>query len=246
MEKKTMSTADGTAAGSLTISESIYRKKVGVKILNKVREAGAVGVPATYTSLGWVEKVKVKIPSLEAKYMCFVPEHTIGAADEKLTSSKLLEISAHYRHGDMARRLSDGSVKPAVMRHFFVKPEDCGQEIIANVELQKKVNLINNEETLIINIHKSSEEVATRELRLGAPSFPGKEKEEVSIPGSNLVVAFRKVKQLTPKVQPLTPRIEPLTPKVEKLTPAQTKVSPADGLKKIILPNGKKKFVLQK
>ena len=229
MEKNMMSTADGTAASSLTISESIFRKKVGVSILNKVREAGAVGVPATYTSIGWDEKVKVRVPGVEAKYMCFVPEHTIGAANEKLTASKLLKIPAHYRHGDMTRRLSDGSVKPAVMRHFFVTADDCGKEMIATIEFQKKVNLISNEEMLIINIHKSSEEVGTRELRLGAPTCPGKEKEEIPIPGSQLVVAVRKVeKKLSEKTE-------------NNLTPAKV-----GAIKKIVLPSGKKKFVLQK
>lgn len=223
------------------IRESIFNKKVGVKILTASKEAGVVGSPSTYTSLGWVEGVTVRIPSLEAKYMVFCPKHKIGVPDEKLSQANIAEIPEHYRHGDIMRRLSDGSTKPSVVRHFFVPGEMCGKTITAAIEIQKKVNLINKEETLIINIHRS-EKTPTRELRLGVCRIPGKEKEEISIPGSSLVVAVRKIEPVTSNSNPEKKSGVEISVACEKTIEAPVKT----GVKKIVLRNGQKKFVLQR
>lgn len=223
----------------LEIRESIFNKKVGVKILSASKEAGVVGSPSTYTSLGWVDGVTVRVPSLEAKYMVFCPKHKIGVPDEKLSQANIAEIPEHYRHGDIMRRLPDGSTKPSVVRHFFVPEEMCGRTITAAIEIQKKVNLINKEETLIINIHHS-EKTPTRGLRLGVYRIPGKEKEEIPIPGSDLVVAVRKID---------SNNSAPEKKSGGEISIAREKTiedSAKTGVKKIVLASGKKKFVLQR
>lgn len=252
-KKTKMSATDqkAVASGKNTLSQKMSSAQ---KILNATKNAGGVGVLATYNRLGCFDGVRVNIPSLSAKYMTLVSAHTIGAPEADLENShqvNLLEVPEHFRHGDMMRRLKDGSTKPAVIRHFFVPSEKCGQIMVAMIEIQKKISLVNGEETIILNIWERKDIVATSELRIGTTHI-GKG-HEFPVPGQeNRVIAIRLIEQ---KVRPEKNEAAPCPEKKSGLeiavpaTPAktisqtQTKTS---GVKKIVLGNGKKKFVLQR
>jgi hypothetical protein len=252
-ENKKMSTADKTAVSGRknTLSDQMTAAK---KILNTTKEAGGTGVLAIYNHLGCFDGIKVNIPNLSAKYMNLVPKHTIGTPEADLNNVhniSLFEVPEHFRHGDIMRRLKDGSAKPAVIRHFFVPAEKCGQEVIAMVEVQKKVSLVNGEETIILNIHPSAREEATHELRLGtSPSgqgyefpIPDQEKRVIAIRLIGQRIQPGKAVQTTSEANPCPAKRSGLEvavyAKTISTTPAKTSV------KKIVLGNGKKKFVLQ-
>jgi len=252
-----MSTTDQKAVVSVSKNTLAAKKEAAKKILNAVRNEGAVGVLASYTCLGCFDGIKVKIPSLQAKYMCLVSKHIIGTPSElnesKLENVKeisLNEIPEHFRHGDMMRRLKDGRTNPAVIRHFFISAENCGQEITAMIEVQKKVSLVNGEETIILNIHPSKRERANHELRLGVTPLPGKEILEFSIPDhGELVIAIRPIEQKVRPAKTTASSGNQCPEKTDLATPAKTiSQTPAktSGVKKIVLASGKKKFVLQK
>lgn len=251
-KNKKMSTADKKAVSGKknSLSDQMVAAK---KILNATKEAGGIGVLATYTRLGCFDGVRVNIPSLSAKYMTLVSEHMIGTPEADLQNShqvNLLEVPEHFRHGDMMRRLKDGSTKPAVIRHFFVPSEKCGQIMVAMIEIQKKISLVNGEETIILNIWERKDIVATSELRIGTTHI-GKG-HEFPVPGQeNRVIAIRLIEQ---KVRPEKNEAAPCPEKKSGLeiavpaTPAKTIFSTPEksSVKKIVLGNGKKKFVLQR
>lgn len=233
------------------IETVVANKKIGLAVLKIGQENGITGVPSSYETIGGanavIEGVRVRVPSVEAKYMVFVPYHEIAVAGEKNEILKI-EIAEHYVHGDFTRRLSDGKIKPSVIRHFFVPRKECGKDIIAKIQVQKKVNFISSEETLIINIYPSELTEANRELKLGTMSIPGKEKEEIPIPDSELIIAFRKIKSRVER-----PLIKTVVEAEHVGAPSSTAakktieivLSEKKSVKKIVLSDGQKKFVLQ-
>lgn len=187
-------TKQSKKGGDLTTT--ITNKKIGVAVLKVGQENGVVGVPAKYETFGGegaiIDGVLLKVPHYTATYLKFVPGHKLGVLNKENAIIQI-EVPEHYRHGDFPRRLPDGQVKPTITRHFFVSHEDLGKFIIASVEVVKKTNLIDGEESLILNIQKSECKNPLRELRLGTNPVEGKGKEEIPIPGSEKVIAFRKL-----------------------------------------------------
>lgn len=170
--------------------ERIELAQKAVKNENEKREKEGrdevVLVNSYYESQTKAGLVKLRVPDESAPYLKYVGKNEIFVfADDQLQKLVNLEIPAHYRHGDHPERRADGSLRPTVVRNFYIEKSFLGKEMVAVVNINKKVDIATREEMIIIDIfpEKKTQDLkeALLNLKLGAPlkGFP----QEVLIPG---------------------------------------------------------------
>ena len=176
--------------------------KATKEVLEKIQKATELAkenertfVPSIFKTLIEQNSVRLSVPPASAKYLKRVPDHKIIVFDnESLSSLQLFDVDGHYVHGDFTKRQADGSVKPTVIRHFWVKNESAGKDITANVVVKEKTCLFTGQKTIIIDITEAPEtSVATHVLRLG--TTPIGADNEFMIPVENKCVRFDKITQ---------------------------------------------------
>jgi hypothetical protein len=150
-------------------------------------EQGRMFVPALTKEIARETMVAVKLPKITAKYLDKVPKHGLLVLEgDALNGVRAIDVPEHFVHKDFTTRKEDGSLRPTVFRHLFVHAEFLGETIPAKVTIQKKRNLSNGEESILINIVQIETEGNTvevhHELSLGVEKSdaPG----EVEIPGA--------------------------------------------------------------
>jgi len=153
-------------------------------------------VASTFKTLAKHEGVKISVPGLTATHLKEVAAHKLLVFEgTALKNVMMIDISAHYIHGDLPIRDGEGKVKPSVVRHFYILPGYLGQEIAASVEIKEKTSLLTGEKMIIIDIvqiHANGFPVEVDAvLRLGAPSTG--DTGEVSIPGTDKCVRIEKI-----------------------------------------------------
>ena len=162
------------------------------------KNCGRTFVAAIFKTVAKQEKVKIQVPSAGAKYLKFIEAHKILAFEgTALRNVIMIDVHAHYVHFDIPVRNDDGSVKPAVIRHYFIHPDFRGEVIIANVEIKEKTCLLTGKKTLIIDIVQLDAETpltVEHEFRLNV-STSG-EKNEVLIPGTDNCVKIAEIKPI--------------------------------------------------
>jgi len=174
---------------AINIIDRIETAQKAVKTVNQEAEKNGeeekVFVRSIYTTLSQHQPVMIKVPNENAPYFKVVPGNSMFAiADEKVSALKPVEVPRHYRHGDFVERRADGSLRPSVVRHFYISPDSIGRTIPAIVEVKRKVDLATKEETIMIDIFEFKIEKnleVKNVLRLGSPATgaPG----EILIPG---------------------------------------------------------------
>ena len=161
------------------------------------KNCGRTFVAAIFKTVAKQEKVKIQVPSREAKYLKFIDAHKILAFEgTALRNVIMIDVHAHYAHFDIPVRNDDGSVKPAVIRHYFIDPDFRGETIVANVEIKEKVCLLTGKKTLIVDIVQletnGSPLTVEHEFRLNVPTTGTK--GEVLIPGTDNCVKIAEIK----------------------------------------------------
>lgn len=170
--------------------ERIELAQKAVKAENEKREREgrdeAILVNSYYESHAKAGLVRLRVPDENAPYLKYVGKNEIFVfADDQLEKLVNLEIPAHYRHGDHPERRADGSLRPTVVRNFYVEKSFLGKEMVAVVNINKKVDITTREEMIIIDVFPEEKTQDLKEalvnLKLGAPlkGFP----QEVLIPG---------------------------------------------------------------
>ncbi len=135
---------------------------------------GRTFVASIFRTIIKQEKVKISLPKIGAKYLKFVEAHKLLVFEgTALKSVALVDVHAHYTHGDFPVRNDEGKLRPSVIRHLFVHPTFLGEDIVANVEIKEKTSLLNGDKAIIIDIvqvFSDGTPVETEHtLRLGAP-----------------------------------------------------------------------------
>ena len=162
------------------------------------KNCGRTFVAAIFKTLVKQERVKIQVPSAGAKYLKFIEAHKILAFEgTALRNVAMIDVHAHYAHFDIPVRNDDGSVKPAVIRHYFINPDYRGEVIVANIDIKEKTCLLTGKKTLIIDIVQLEAETpltVEHEFRLSVPTTG--EKNEVLIPGTDRCVKIAKIKSI--------------------------------------------------
>lgn len=191
-----------------TKSQILAEKRIelarkSIEAENKKREQEgkneAVLVNSYYENQLNARMVRLRIPDENAPYLKFVGKNEIFVfADEKLEKLLNLEIPAHYRHGDHPERRPDGSLRPTVVRNFYIEKSNLGKEMVGAVVINKKFDIATGEEMVIIDIFPETFtqdlKKANLNLKLGTPQkgLPG----EILIPGKqNLCVRLEEIAQ---------------------------------------------------
>jgi hypothetical protein len=155
-------------------------------------------VPAVSKKVVTKTNVLVRIPGANAKYLKEVGQHRIIAfSDFDKKSLSKIRVPAHYRHGDFPRKVGEKTL-PFVWRHFFVDPEFLGKDIVADVTISTKRNLLTGETEILIDIIqvKSNQAIeVSSTLRMGAD--PTGSPDEVIIPGYEKCI----------RIEPIRPRL---------------------------------------
>lgn len=170
--------------------ERIELAQKAVKAENEKREKEGrdevVLVNSYYENQAKAGLVRLRVPDENAPYLKYVGKNEIFVfADNQLEKLVNLEIPAHYRHGDHPERRSDGSLRPTIVRNFYIEKGFLGKEMVAIVNINKKIDIATKEEMIIIDIFPENKTQDLKEallsLKLGAPlkGFP----QEVLIPG---------------------------------------------------------------
>ena len=160
------------------------------------KNCGRTFVAAIFKTLLHQERVKIQVPSAGAKYLKFIEAHKILAFEgTALRNVAMIDVHAHYAHFDIPVRNDDGSVKPAVIRHYFINPDYRGETIVANIDIKEKTCLLTGKKTLIVDIVQLESSGAAlsveHEFRLSVPVTG--EKNEVLIPGTDRCVKIAKI-----------------------------------------------------
>ncbi len=180
--------------------ENKSKKEAGIEV--SPEDEKEIKIPFSHSfsqDLISVKKVKIKLPAPGAQFLNPIEGHQIFAfEDENLDGLKHIEILPHYANGDSTARCANGSIRPTVVRHFFVGPDLFGSFIIANVTVTKKTEILSGRQMLNINIHpiKKAGRVAVLKnnyLRNGEPAPMVKNPDGTEEP-AKIVTAYYELK----------------------------------------------------
>ena len=169
------------------------KKYVTERLLAVAEKRSMSASPHTYEKLGWVTGIMVKVPAKTARHLKFVKGHKLLVPSGKdFRGVEIVKVADHYRHGDYPLRKSDGSVRPAMTRNFYVPSERLGKYAMVDIVFFLKTNILTGEETLILDMTDNPNVIPQGELVVGKKCSGGR--YEIPIPGTDdLVVYCREV-----------------------------------------------------
>lgn len=140
--------------------------------------------------------VLVKIPVAPK----LVKSHILAFFIDNLKSIQLGKVAEHYFQGDVMYKTTDGKTKPRVVRYYFISPNDFGRKKIVDVKIEKKVDLVTGNESLILSIYprtNSDQEKPQMRMIFGTPLTGGE--NEHRIPETDSCIRFEKIVPFTKK-----------------------------------------------
>lgn len=152
-------------------------------------------IPAFTKPLLTREYVIIRVPAETAKHLKKVERHFIVSFSNfaKKIMNKI-KVPGHYRHGDFPTKNGD-TTTPRVWRHFFIDPTCLGKEIVAEVTISQKVNLISGINDILVDIVQLKSDgpiEATHTFRMGVDSTG--DPDEIKIPGSDKVIRIEEIR----------------------------------------------------